>query len=43
MSSTGVGGTEPLYDLMEIFTWTPINGATEHGIPGHFPICVNFY
>ena len=28
-SSIGVGGTEPLYDLMEIFNWTPINGATK--------------
>ena len=28
-SSIGVGGTEPLYDLMEIFNWTPINGVTE--------------
>ena len=23
------GGTEPLYYLMEIFNWTPINGATK--------------
>ena len=33
-SSIGVEGTEPLYNLMEIFNWTPING-----VPGHFPLC----
>ena len=34
-SSIGVGGTEPLYDLMEIFNWTPINGATERSEGAH--------
>ena len=34
-SSIGVGGTEPLYDLKEIFKWIHINGVTERSEGAH--------